>query len=185
MLDCQTGNMLIVEDDTALRERLARAMERRGFTVKAVSGVSEAMQTVAAEAPDYAIIDLRLLDGSGLDVVNELERKSPDARAIVLTGYGDIPTAVSAARLGAVDYIAKPATADEIVDALTSPRLEQPPAPEKPIPPNQARMEHIEQVFNDANRNVSHAARLLSMHRRSLQRLLRKHEITSDSTPQD
>lgn len=122
MLDCQTGRLLIVEDDDALRERLARAMLRRGYQVQAAAGVSEAKEEIAANAPDFAIVDLRLLDGSGLDIIQEIDRRHPEARVVILTGYGDIPTAVSAARLGAADYIAKPATADEIVDVLNTPK---------------------------------------------------------------
>jgi two-component system response regulator RegA len=180
MLDHQSGNLLIVEDDDVLRERLARAMVRRGYDVRTASSVSEAQETIALQAPEFAIVDLRLDDGSGLEVVRDLEAEHPDARAVILTGYGDIPTAVSAARLGAVDYVAKPATADEIVDVLTTPKGEATPMPDNPTLPDQARIEHIEQVFNEAGRNVSHTARLLQMHRRTLQRLLRKHEIPTD-----
>lgn len=181
MLDCQTGRLLIVEDDDALRERLARAMLRRGYQVQAAAGVSEAKEEIAANAPDFAIVDLRLLDGSGLDIIQEIDRRHPEARVVILTGYGDIPTAVSAARLGAADYIAKPATADEIVDVLNTPKGENAPAPENPLPPEQARREHIERVFNEADRNVSQTARLLQMHRRSLQRTLRKYGVTIGS----
>ena len=182
MLDCQTGSLLIVEDDDALRERLARAMLRRGYNVRSAASVAEARDEIAANEPDFAIVDLRLLDGSGLAIVQELDACHPEARVVILTGYGDIATAVSAARLGAADYIAKPATADEIVDVLNTPKGETTPAPENPLPPEQARREHIERVFNESNRNVSRTARLLQMHRRSLQRLLKKYGVSIEPT---
>ena len=178
MLDELNGkSLLIVEDDEMLRDRLTRAMERRGFDARAASSVSEGMAAAEAELPDYAIVDLRLLDGSGLSIVEMLEQRDPGIRAIVLTGYGDIPTAVAAARIGAIDYIAKPATADEIVDALVRPRHEHAPAPIAPIPPEEARKEHIEFVFHETGDNVSQTARRLNMHRRTLQRFLNRYGI--------
>ncbi|WP_397544333.1 response regulator [Roseovarius salis] len=175
------GTLLVVEDDEALRTRLAKAMHRRGFTVKTASGATEAREQIAATPPDYAIIDLRLEDGSGLDVVHWLETRKPGARCVILTGYGDIPTAVAAARIGAIDYIAKPATANEILDALMAPENQPPPAPDAPIPPEDARWEHIRHVYEDANSNVTETARLLNMHRRSLQRILRRRGVTTDA----
>jgi two-component system response regulator RegA len=176
-----TKNLLLVEDDDALRSRLGIAMQKRGFEVTSGSSVAEGLRAIHIEAPNYAIIDLRLQDGSGLDVVEALKKLRPDARAIILTGYGNIPTAVAAARLGAVDYIAKPATADEIVDTLMAPRGARPPAPDAPISPEDARFEHIEQVFHGADENVSETARLLQMHRRTLQRILRRHGVVKDA----
>lgn len=166
--------LLIVEDDNALRGRLASAMQKRGFETRSASGVEEGLAAIDIDLPDFAIVDLRLLDGSGLAVVEALEQRRPDARSIVLTGYGDIPTAVAAARIGAIDYIAKPATADEIVDALMTPEGEGTPAPAEPISPDEARWEHIECVYHEAGDNVSQAARLLNMHRRTLQRILKR-----------
>ena len=178
MLDATNENtILIVEDDDVLRDRLARAMERRGYPVRVASGLSEAMDQADAELPRYAVVDLRLQDGSGLSVVETLEKRDPDIRAIILTGYGNIPTAVAAARIGAIDYIAKPATADEIVDALIRPRNEHAPAPTNPISPEDARKEHITHVFHEMNENVSQTARSLDMHRRTLQRLLKRYRI--------
>ncbi len=178
MLDATHENtLLIVEDDDALRDRLARAMERRGYSVRVASGLSEAMGQADAGLPRYAIVDLRLKDGSGLSLVETLEKRDPNIRAIILTGYGNIPTAVAAARIGAIDYIAKPATADEIVDALTRPRNEHAPAPTNPISPEEARKEHIAHVFHEMNENVSQTARSLDMHRRTLQRLLKRYRI--------
>jgi len=179
MFTKNTQNLLIVEDDDTFRERLAQAMQRRGFVVQTASSVAKAREAMTETAPDYAIIDLRLQDGSGLDVVSELEAKHPDARALILTGYGNVPTAVSAARLGAVDYLSKPATADEIVDALMAPSGEHAPAPESPMPPEQARLEHIKHVFGLAGGNVSQAARLLDMHRRTLQRILQRNGVSN------
>ncbi|MEL6243003.1 MAG: response regulator [Pseudomonadota bacterium] len=178
MLDATNENtLLIVEDDDVLRDRLARAMERRGYCVRVASGLSEAMEQADAELPRYAVVDLRLQDGSGLSVVETLEKRDPDIRVIILTGYGNIPTAVAAARIGAIDYIAKPATADEIVDALIRPRNEHAPAPTNPISPEDARKEHITHVFHEMNENVSQTARSLDMHRRTLQRLLKRYRI--------
>lgn len=183
MLDTTLNNsLLIVEDDDALRDRLATAMQKRGFEARTASSVAEGIAEIEQNVPGFAVIDLRLLDGSGLDVVASLEKCDPEARAIILTGYGDIPTAVAAARIGAVDYIAKPATANEIVDVLLAPKDQKPPAPVNPIPPEEARIEHIEHVFHEADDNVSRAARLLSMHRRTLQRILKRNGVASDAT---
>ena len=183
MLDItDTKSMLIVEDDDALRDRLAIAMQKRGFEVRRAASVAEGLSAIEQDIPGFAVVDLRLLDGSGLAVVKSLEERDPDARAIILTGYGDIATAVAAARIGAVDYIAKPATADEIVDVLLAPKDQVPPAPVNPISPEEARIEHIEHVFHEAGDNVSRAARLLRMHRRTLQRILRRNGVTADAT---
>lgn len=178
MLDELTDtSLMIVEDDDALRGRLASAMERRGFDVRAASSLSEAMIQADTALPKYAVVDLRLLDGSGLSFVETLEKRDPNVRAIILTGYGDIPTAVAAVRAGAIDYIAKPASADEIVDALVRPRNDHPPAPANPVSPDEARKEHIAHVFQEMDENVSQTARSLGMHRRTLQRLLKRYGI--------
>jgi two-component system response regulator RegA len=178
MLDAiNDTSLMIVEDDDAFRGRLARAMDRRGFDVRVASSLSEAMVQADTELPKYAVVDLRLLDGSGLSFVETLEQRDPNIRAIILTGYGNIPTAVAAVQAGAIDYIAKPATADEIVDALIRPRNEHPPAPSNPISPEDARKEHIAHVFHEMNENVSQTARSLDMHRRTLQRLLKRYRI--------
>lgn len=175
-------SLLIVEDDDVLRDRLATAMHKRGFEVRTAASVAEGRAAIEQDVPRFAVIDLRLLDGSGLDVVRFLEARDPEARAIILTGYGDIPTAVAAARIGAVDYVAKPATTDEIVDVLLAPKDQNPPAPLNPMSPDDARMEHIETVFHEAGDNVSRAARLLSMHRRTLQRILKRNGVAADAT---
>ena len=177
MLSDRTNDntLLIVEDDDALRERLALAMDHRGFDVRKASNLSDAMAQADEGIPNYAIIDLRLPDGNGISLVEALEERDPNIRAIILTGYGNIPTAVAAARVGAIDYITKPITADEIVDALIRPRNEHPPAPSNPITPEEARKEHIEHVFHEMGENVSQTARALGMHRRTLQRVLNRY----------
>jgi two-component system response regulator RegA len=170
--------ILLVEDDDALRERLSRAIRKRGFDVIEACGVGDALAKME-DAADlrHAIVDLSLQDGSGLDVISALRRRTPDARLLILTGYGDIPTAVAAVQLGAIDYLAKPEGADEILAALLSPKGKRPPPPTHPIEPDAARQTHIKQVFHDAGDNVSKAARLLNMHRRTLQRILKRAEL--------
>jgi two-component system, response regulator RegA len=167
-------NLLIVEDDKAFLERLARAMEARGFIVRTSETVADALAQIARAAPAFAVVDLRLADGNGLDVVSALKRQRPDARAIVLTGYGNIATAVTAVKLGAVDYLAKPADADEVVNALTRGPSEKPLPPENPMSADRVRWEHIQRVYELCDRNVSETARRLNMHRRTLQRILAK-----------
>jgi two-component system response regulator RegA len=169
--------ILLVEDDEAFRNRLAVALRKRGFETTCAASVDEGLKAITVSVPDYAVIDLRLEDGSGLDVVAALEQHHPEARAIILTGYGNIPTAVAAARLGAIDYIAKPATADEIVATLMAPKGSKIPVPINPISPDEARLAHIERIYHEVGENVSETARLLQMHRRTLQRILRRHGV--------
>jgi two-component system response regulator RegA len=166
--------VLVVDDDGPFSQRLARAIENRGFMVKTVGTVADALSLVGHSAPPFAVVDIRLNDGSGLDVVSALTRARPDARAIVLTGYGNIATAVNAIKCGAADYLAKPANADEILGALLARSDREPPAPDKPMSPNRVRWEHIQRVLELCGRNVSDTARRLRMHRRTLQRILAK-----------
>ncbi|KZL19655.1 Photosynthetic apparatus regulatory protein RegA [Pseudovibrio axinellae] len=168
------GRLLIVDDDRAFQQRLERAMEKRGFQTETADGVREALSKVAVQAPDYAVVDMRLEDGSGLDVVEAIRMKKPDARAIILTGYGNIATAVTAVKLGAIDYLAKPADADDILAALTRRPNEKAPPPENPMSADRVRWEHIQRVYELCDRNVSETARRLNMHRRTLQRILAK-----------
>lgn len=176
-----TGTFLILDDDEAFRTRLEQAMTRRGFDTVCAASVAEAQQIIAVSAIDYAVVDLRLEDGNGLEIIDQLRREQPQARAIVLTGYGNTPTVVAAVKAGAVDYLAKPEGADEIVAALMAPRNAQPAPPEDPISPDAARIAHIESVFDAADRNVSKAARLLNMHRRTLQRILKRNAEEDDA----
>jgi len=167
-------SLVLVDDDRAFVLRLARAMETRGFEVRTAHSVAEGMSLIRQKAPAFAIVDMRLEDGNGLDVIAELAKMRPDARTIVLTGYGNIATAVSAVKLGAVDYLAKPADADEVTDALLAPANEKAPPPENPMSADRVRWEHIQRVYELCDRNVSETARRLNMHRRTLQRILAK-----------
>jgi two-component system, response regulator RegA len=167
-------NLLIVEDDKAFLERLARAMEARGFIVRTSETVADGLAQIARAAPAFAVVDLRLGDGNGLDVVSALKRQRPDAKAIVLTGYGNIATAVTAVKLGAVDYLAKPADADDVVNALLATGSAKTEPPQNPMSADRVRWEHIQRIYEMCNRNVSETARRLNMHRRTLQRILAK-----------
>ncbi len=167
-------SLIILDDDRAFLQRLARAMELRGFEVRSGHSVVEGLELIRQKAPAFAVVDMRLEDGTGLDVIAELSRVRPDARAIVLTGYGNIATAVSAVKLGAVDYLAKPADADDVTDALLAGTDEKAPPPENPMSADRVRWEHIQRVYELCNRNVSETARRLNMHRRTLQRILAK-----------
>ena len=167
-------NLLIVEDDKAFLERLARAMEARGFIVRTSETVADGLAQIARAAPAFAVVDLRLGDGNGLDVVSALKRQRPEARAIVLTGYGNIATAVTAVKLGAVDYLAKPADADDVVNALLATGSAKTEPPQNPMSADRVRWEHIQRIYEMCNRNVSETARRLNMHRRTLQRILAK-----------
>ncbi|QXX75914.1 Photosynthetic apparatus regulatory protein RegA [Methylovirgula sp. HY1] len=166
--------LLIVDDDKPFLSRLSRAMETRGFIVTCAGSVAEGLAAIAKEAPAFAVIDMRLADGNGLDVISELKAKRPEARAIILTGYGNIVTAVTAVKLGAFDYLAKPADADEIYSALLATRHDKAELPENPMSADRVRWEHIQRIYELCGRNVSETARRLNMHRRTLQRILAK-----------
>ena len=172
--DFADKSLLIVDDDNPLRERLARAMEKKGFEVMQAESVMKGINQVNNTPPAFAVIDLRLGDGSGLEVVKEIHKLKKDSRVVMLTGYGNIPTAVAAVKAGAVDYIPKPADADDVENALlASPGTKAPP-PENPMSADRVKWEHIHRVFELCNRNVSETARRLKMHRRTLQRILSK-----------
>ena len=166
--------LLIVDDDRPFRERLARAMQARGFEVLMAETVREGIAIAKERPPAYAVVDLKLDDGNGLDVVSALKRQRPEARAIVLTGYGNIATAVTAVKLGAVDYLAKPADADDVVNALLNTGSAKIEPPQNPMSADRVRWEHIQRIYEMCNRNVSETARRLNMHRRTLQRILAK-----------
>ncbi len=167
--------LLIVDDDAPLCQRLARAMERRGFVVSTAENVAAGVAAATAHPPAYAVVDLRLGDGSGLDVVGALRQARPEARIVMLTGYGNIATAVAAVKAGALDYLPKPADADAVERALLAQAGEAPEPPEDPMSADRVRWEHIQRVFELCERNVSETARRLKMHRRTLQRILSKH----------
>ena len=167
-------SLILVDDDRAFVLRLARAMETRGFEVRVAHSVAEGMDLIRQKAPAFAIVDMRLEDGNGLDVIAELAKIRSDARTIVLTGYGNIATAVTAVKLGAVDYLAKPADADDVVNALLAIEGRTAVPPENPMSADRVRWEHIQRVYELCNRNVSETARRLNMHRRTLQRILAK-----------
>jgi two-component system, response regulator RegA len=172
--DYPDRSLLIVEDDKPFLERLSRAMETRGFTVTACDSVAEGLSQIEKAAPAFAVVDLRLGDGNGLDVVSALKRKRPDSRAIILTGYGNIATAVTAVKMGAVDYLAKPVDADDVANALLATGTEKTEPPQNPMSADRVRWEHIQRIYEMCNRNVSETARRLNMHRRTLQRILAK-----------
>jgi len=166
--------LLIVEDDRPFRERLARAMEGRGFTVSIAETVAEGIARAKETPPAYAVVDLKLEDGNGLDVVESLHQVRPEARVVVLTGFGNIATAVAAVKYGAIDYLSKPADADDILDALMAAPGSKPKPPENPMSADRVRWEHIQRVYELCGHNVSETARRLNMHRRTLQRILAK-----------
>src|ERR1700680_1319774 len=167
-------SLLIVEDDKSFLQRLARAMEGRGFAVTTAQSVADGLQYVEKSAPAFAVVDMRLGDGTGLDVISALKRRRPDARGIVLTGYGNIATAGTAGKLGAVDYLSKPADADDVVAALLATEGRKAEPPENPMSADRVRWEHIQRIYELCARNVSETARRLNMHRRTLQRILAK-----------
>lgn len=170
----EDNTLLIVDDDKAFLQRLARAMEARGFDVEAAASVEEGLASLKRRPPAFAVVDMRLDDGNGIDVIATLKEVRPESRAVVLTGYGNIATAVSAVKIGAVDYLAKPADADDVYNALTASPNDKAPPPENPMSADRVRWEHIQRVYELCNRNVSETARRLGMHRRTLQRILSK-----------
>ncbi len=166
--------VLVVEDDRSFLQPLAKALEQRGFVVSIAESVADGLLQVEKSAPAFAVVDMRLGDGNGLDVISALKRRRPEARGIILTGYGNIATAVNAVKLGAVDYLAKPVDADDVVAALLAhenPKIEP---PENPMSADRVRWEHIQRIYELCDRNVSETARRLNMHRRTLQRILAK-----------
>ncbi len=170
----EDNSLMILDDDEPFRRRLARAMEKRGFNPTALESVAAGRAFCTATPPAYAVVDLRLEDGTGLDVVEVLRAKRADAKIVVLTGYGAIATAVTAVKIGATDYLSKPADAKDVTNALLAQPGDKPPPPENPMSADRVRWEHIQRVFELCDRNVSETARRLNMHRRTLQRILAK-----------
>ena len=167
-------SLLIVDDDNPFRERLARAMEKKGFEVSQAEGVKKGLESVQNKKPAFAVVDLRLGDGNGLEVVKQIQSTNSKSRVVMLTGYGNIPTAVAAIKEGAIDYLAKPADADDVERALLADPNQKAAPPENPMSADRVKWEHIHRVFELCNRNVSETARRLKMHRRTLQRILSK-----------
>ena len=172
--DFEDRSLLVVDDDDPLRVRLARAMEKKGFQVKDEKTVENAIKSVKTSPPKFALVDLRLEDGNGLDVVQEINRLRKDSRIVMLTGYGNLPTAVAAVKAGAIDYMAKPVDADDVESALLAAPNSRAEPPKDPMSADRVKWEHIHRVFELCNRNVSETARRLKMHRRTLQRILSK-----------
>ncbi len=173
-IDVEDRGLLLVDDDTAWLNRLARAMEQRGFKVFTAENVALGITLAKQQRPHYAVVDLRLEDGSGLDVVEVLRELREDTRIVMVTGYGNIATAVAAVKIGAVDYLSKPVDADAIEAALLTVGKDKPAPPERPMSADRVRWEHIQRVYELCDRNVSETARRLNMHRRTLQRILAK-----------
>tara|TARA_B100001175_G_scaffold128364_1_gene109190 strand:+ start:102 stop:665 length:564 start_codon:yes stop_codon:yes gene_type:complete len=172
--DFDNKSLLIVDDDNPFRERLARAMEKKGFQVIQAESVQKGIEFVKANKPGFAVVDLRLGDGNGLEVVKLIQTTNAESRIIMLTGYGNIPTAVAAIKEGAIDYLAKPADAEDVEKALLADPDKKAAPPENPMSADRVKWEHIHRVFELCNRNVSETARRLKMHRRTLQRILSK-----------
>ena len=167
-------SLLVMDDDAPLRTRLGRALEQRGFEPTLVGSVTEALAAVKSNPPAFAVLDMRLEDGTGLKVVEAMRDARPDAKVIMLTGYGNIATAVAAVKAGAIDYLSKPADADDVARALLARKDEVPAPPENPMSADRVRWEHIQRVYELCGHNVSETARRLNMHRRTLQRILAK-----------
>jgi two-component system response regulator RegA len=167
-------SLLLLDDDAPLRTRLGRALEQRGFAVTLCASVAEAMSALRNQAPAHAVLDMRLEDGTGLKVVEAVRDVRPDAKVIMLTGYGNIATAVAAVKAGVIDYLSKPADADDVARALLAAKDAAPAPPENPMSADRVRWEHIQRVYELCNHNVSETARRLNMHRRTLQRILAK-----------
>lgn len=167
-------SLLVLDDDAPLRTRLGRALEQRGFDIVLVGSVAEALAAVKSHPPAYAVLDMRLEDGTGLKVVEAVREARPDSKVVMLTGYGNIATAVAAVKSGAIDYLSKPADADDVARALLARKDESPAPPENPMSADRVRWEHIQRVYELCGHNVSETARRLNMHRRTLQRILAK-----------
>ena len=172
--DFADKTLLIVDDDNPLRDRLARAMKKKGFEVTQAENMKMGISQAKSTPPAFAVVDLRLGDGSGLTVVKEIRKFKKNSRIVMLTGYGNIPTAVAAVKAGAIDYIPKPADADDVENALLAFDEARAVPPENPMSADRVKWEHINRVFELCNRNVSETARRLKMHRRTLQRILSK-----------
>ncbi|PPR46159.1 MAG: Photosynthetic apparatus regulatory protein RegA [Alphaproteobacteria bacterium MarineAlpha5_Bin8] len=169
------NELIIIDDDLPFRSRLSTSMEKKGFNVESFGDFKKSFLRINEKKFDFAIVDMRLEDGSGLELIKHIKEKNPNTRSLLLTGYGNIATAVAAIKTGAIDYLPKPADIDQIYHALISSKDTLPPPPDNPMTADRIRWEHIQRVFIQCNRNVSETARRLRMHRRTLQRILNKH----------
>ena len=169
------NDLIIIDDDLPFRDRLTRSMEKKGFNVEAFGNAKNSIKRINEKNFDYAIVDMRLEDGSGLEIIKVIKINNPKTRSLLLTGYGNIATAVAAIKTGAIDYLPKPAEIDQIYEALINSKETLPPMPKNPMTADRIRWEHIQRIFIQCNRNVSETARRLRMHRRTLQRILNKH----------
>ena len=167
-------SLLIVDDDNPFRDRLSRAMQKKGFVVTQAESIKQGINVAKNNPPAFAVIDLRLNDGNGLEVVKEIQKIKKNSKIVLLTGYGNIPTAVAAVKAGAIDYITKPADADDVENALLALPESKAKPPDNPMSADRVKWEHIHRVFELCDRNVSETARRLRMHRRTLQRILSK-----------
>ena len=169
------NDLIIIDDDLPFRDRLARSMKKKGFNVETFGDAKSSIKRINEKKFNYAIVDMRLEDGSGLEIIKIIKLSNPNTRSLLLTGYGNIATAVAAIKTGAIDYLPKPAEIDQIYDALINSEDMLPPFPENPMTVDRVKWEHIQRIFIQCNRNVSETARRLRMHRRTLQRILNKH----------
>ena len=172
---------LVLDDDVVFRERLANALIKAGFIVSTAGSVRDGLTIATHNPPAFAVIDLRLDDGFGLAVVERLNQHRPEAHTVVLTGYGALPNAVAAIKSGAQNVLSKPADIEDVVNSLLAGPEQQPAPPECPTDPNKVRWEYIQSVFNKNGCNVSQTARLLNMHRRTLQRILHSHQASEET----
>ena len=169
------NELIIIDDDLPFRNRLTQSMKNKGFNVESFGNAKSSIDRLNEKKFDYAIVDMRLEDGSGLEIIKLIKKVNPNTRSLLLTGYGNIATAVAAIKSGAIDYLPKPAEIDQIYNALISSQDILPPPPDNPMTADRVRWEHIQRVFIQCKRNVSETARRLRMHRRTLQRILNKH----------
>ncbi|MEM0924565.1 MAG: response regulator [Planctomycetota bacterium] len=181
------SSILLVDDTFVLRERLSMAMQQRGFRVESAGDYEEAIAVFTARPTDLAVIDLRMPGKSGLELLRKLLQIRPSTRVIVLSGFGSIPASIDAVRAGAVNFLSKPADADDILSAFV--RGDEPSVPDGAVAfpaPSLARneWEHIHRVLSDCGGNISEAARRLGIHRRSLQRKLRKRAPEDPAVPE-
>lgn len=175
--DCPS--LLLVDDDATFCAVLARALVKRGFAVTVAHSVEQALPLAKTNPPEYAVVDLKMEGASGLVLIQSLHELDPATRIVVLTGYASIATAVEAVKLGATQYLAKPANADEIVAAFGHSASVELPLNTQPSSVDRLEWEHIQRVLQEQQGNISATARLLNMHRRTLQRKLGKRPVIS------